>query len=74
MRVQNELKDESRACFTDSRCVDSDGMGICSVELFKRGYAQPSGIDQTATKSIAKALCGFWISTVLARTDLVRKI
>jgi len=49
-------------------------MGICSVELFKRGYAQPSGIDQTATKSIAKALCGFWISTVLARTDLVRKI
>jgi glycosyltransferase involved in cell wall biosynthesis len=69
-----QLKDECGACFTDSRCMNSRGMDIDSFHQFGIKYAHPVGIDRGAAESIARAFCGFWISTLVARTDMIRRI
>jgi glycosyltransferase involved in cell wall biosynthesis len=74
VRTLEQFKEECGACFTDAKCVDSDGMDIRSFQWFKRSYKRPVGIDNRASESIAQAFCGFWISTLLARTELLRQI
>jgi glycosyltransferase involved in cell wall biosynthesis len=74
LQALEELKDQSSACVTDARMVNSAGMDISSFREHGRNYEQAIGIDRSATISIARSFCGFWISSLLVRTDIVRKI
>jgi len=68
------FKDECGACFTDACCGDNMGTNASSFKMFGRGYEQRVGIDRSAVKSLAKSFCGFWISTLLVRADIIRRI
>jgi glycosyltransferase involved in cell wall biosynthesis len=62
------------ACFTDARLVDDLGMDASSFRSFGIHFDQTVGIASGAVPSIAEAFCGFWLSTLLVRTNLARQI
>jgi hypothetical protein len=54
--------------------VNDLGMDASSFRCFGRHYDQTVGIVSDALLSLAKGFCGFWLSTLLVRTDLVRHL
>jgi len=62
------------ACFTDAHLVDSSGMDESSFQAYRRNYQQTVGMDRDATMSLANSFAGLWLSTLLVRSDLVRRI
>jgi glycosyltransferase involved in cell wall biosynthesis len=74
MRAIRQFKGECGACFTDARMVNDLGMDASSFRCFGRHHDQTVGIASDAVLSLAKGFCGFWVSTLLARTDVVRQI
>jgi glycosyltransferase involved in cell wall biosynthesis len=68
------LKDECGACVTDARLVNSAGMDVSSFRVCGRHYEQTIGIDRSATMSLAESFCGFWLSSLLVRADIIRQI
>ncbi len=74
VRAIQQFKDECGACFTDARMVNEVGMDASSFHCFGRHYDQTVGIASDALRSLAEAFCGFWLSTLLVRTDLARHI
>src|SRR5208283_3297783 len=54
--------------------VNNSGTDTTTFRFFKRYYDQTMGIEPDAVRSLAKSFCGFWISALLARTDLIRRI
>ncbi len=69
-----QFKNECGVCFTDARLVNNSGMDISSFQVYGRNYNQPVGIDRNARKSLADSFSGFWISSLLVRTDIARQI
>jgi len=69
-----KFKNECGACFTDARCVDNAGTNTSTFRMFGRRYKEQIGIDRGAVKSLAISFCGFWVSTLLARADILRRI
>jgi glycosyltransferase involved in cell wall biosynthesis len=74
MQAIKEFEREGSACFTDARCVSKSGMDVGTFESFGRGYIRLTGIDRGAVNSLAKAFCGFWISTLLVEADTIRRV
>jgi glycosyltransferase involved in cell wall biosynthesis len=74
MRALEQFKNECGVCFTDARLVNNSGMDISSFQVHGRNYNQPMGIDRDAMKSLAESFSGFWISSLLVRTDLARQV
>ncbi len=65
---------ECGVCFTDARLVNESGLDASSFQAHKKRYQQIIGIDQGATTSLAHSFSGFWVSSLLVRSDIVRKI
>ncbi len=74
VRVLKQLENECGACFTDTRYVDNSGTDGSTFQLFERHYEESIGIDSNATQSLAKSFCGFFVSSLLARADIIRQI
>jgi cellulose synthase/poly-beta-1,6-N-acetylglucosamine synthase-like glycosyltransferase len=75
MQALEQLKNECGVCVTDARLVNKSGMDISSsFRAHGKHYDQTIGIDRDAVKSIAKSFCGVWLSTLLARADLLQQI
>lgn len=75
MRALEQLKNECGACVTDARLVNRSGMDISSsFRAHGKNYQDTIGIDRDAVRSIAKSFCGVWLSTMLARADLIKRI
>jgi glycosyltransferase involved in cell wall biosynthesis len=75
MRALEQLKNECGACVTDARLVNQSGMDIgSSFRAHGKNYPDTIGIDRDAIRSIAKSFCGVWLSTLLARADLIQQI
>ena len=74
VQALQQFKDKCGACFTDARMVNDLGMDASSFRTFGRRYDQAVGIASDALLSLAEAFCGFWLSTLLVRSDLVRQI
>lgn len=74
MQAIKQFKDECGGCFTDSQMVNDLGMNDSSFRCFGRPCQQTVGIASEALLSIARSFCGFWLSTLLVRTDLSRRI
>src|SRR5271165_900806 len=69
-----QLKNECGMCFTDARLVNSSGLDVSSFQVHRRHYEQTIGIDRDAVKLLAEDFSGFWVSSLLVRTDLVRQV
>lgn len=69
-----QFKDESSVCVTDARLVNASGLDICSFESAGRDYCEKIGIERNASRLLAESFCGYWMSTLLARADTIRKI
>jgi len=69
-----QFKNECGGCFTDARLVNSAGMDISSFQAHGRHYEQTVGIDPSAAISLARSFSGFWVSSLLARADMIRQI
>ena len=75
MRALDQLKNECGVCVTDACLVNKAGMEISSsFQTHGRHFEQTIGIDRDAVKSIARSFCGVWLSTLLARADLIKRI
>lgn len=74
VKAIEQLKNDFGACFTDVRLVNKSGMDVSSFQVHSRHYVDTIGIDRKATKSLAESFSGFWVSSLLVRTDIVRKI
>ena len=75
IQALEQFKNECGACVTDARLINQSGMDIgSSFRLHGKHFEQTVGIDRDAVKSIARSFCGVWLSTLLARAELVRQI
>jgi glycosyltransferase involved in cell wall biosynthesis len=74
VQALQQFKGECGGCFTDARLVNDLGMDANSFHSFGIYFDRPVGIASDALLSIAKAFCGFWLSTLIVRTDLARQI
>jgi len=75
MRALEQFKDECGVCVTDARLVNKSGMDITSsFRAHGKHYEETIGMDHDAVRSIARSFCGVWLSTLVARTDLVQQI
>lgn len=73
LKALEELKDESCACVTDAHLVDGAGLDRGSFESQGKHYRQAIGIEQNATKSLARSFC-FWVSSLVVRAETIRQI
>ena len=74
LQALRQLKDESGVCFTDAQLVNNSGMDVSSFQAHGRHYEQTIGIDRNAAHLLAESFSGFWVSSLLVRADLIRKI
>ena len=74
VRAIQQFKDECGACVTDARMVNDLGMDTSSFRFFGKHFDQTVGIASDVLLSNAKAFSGYWLSTLLVRTDLVRNL
>jgi glycosyltransferase involved in cell wall biosynthesis len=74
MSALQQLGSKCGVCFTDARLVNDSGLDVSSFEVHGRGYREPIGIDPGASVSLAHSFSGFWVSTLLVRSDIVRKV
>jgi glycosyltransferase involved in cell wall biosynthesis len=74
MRALDEFQGECGACFTDAQMVHNSGEIVNTFAFYGRNYDQATGIEPNAIKLLARSFGGFWLSTLVARTDLIRRI
>ena len=74
VQALQQFKGDCGACFTDARIVNNLGMDTSSFRTFGIHFDRSVGIASDALLSLAEAFCGFWLSTLLVRTDLARQI
>jgi glycosyltransferase involved in cell wall biosynthesis len=74
LRALQQFRSESAACFTDAFYVTDASEQGSTLQLYGIRYDEAAGIERRATMLLAKSFCGFWVSTLLARTDLLRRI
>ncbi len=60
------------ACYTDTRCIDRGSRGNSAFHQFGAQPAQSVGIEYDAVRRLARSFCGFFLSSLLVSTDLVR--
>src|SRR5215469_7349462 len=70
----DQFKGRSSVCVTDAHVVDDSGRDDSSFQKHKRNYQQTIGVDPSATISLARSFCGFWMSSLLVRSDIIRTI
>lgn len=74
LRAFEQCDDKCGVCFTDARLVNNAGMDVSSFDVHRRRYKQTIGIDPNAMMSLAKSFSGFWVSTLLVRTDIFKQV
>jgi cellulose synthase/poly-beta-1,6-N-acetylglucosamine synthase-like glycosyltransferase len=74
VRAMEQFGGKCGACFTDTQLADRSGKDMTTFRAFGRHYHQTFGIEPDPLRSLAQAFCGFWVSTLLVRTDLIKQI
>jgi glycosyltransferase involved in cell wall biosynthesis len=74
LKALEEFKDECSVCFTDANLVNDAGMSCSSFEAHGRQYGQTIGIERRATELLAESFSGFWISSLMVKTETIRQI
>jgi glycosyltransferase involved in cell wall biosynthesis len=65
---------ECGACFTDTRCVNGAGGSESAFRQFGAQSTQRVGIERDATRLLARSFCGFFVSSLIATSELVRRV
>jgi len=65
---------ECGACFTDARLVDSRGLDISAFQQVGWRFEESIGRIADLVSRLSKGFGGYWIQTLLARSDLARKV
>jgi glycosyltransferase involved in cell wall biosynthesis len=74
VRTIEQFKNQCGACFTDARLVEDSGEGASTFRSWGRHYEQITGVEPAALELLAKSFCGFWVSTLLVRTELIKRV
>ena len=74
IRSIEEFKDECGACIADARLVDSLGLSTTAFYESGKRYTKTAGIISDAVKRLAKSFDHFWLSALLVRTDLAKRV
>ncbi len=74
VRALEQYEESCGACFTDARLIDRGGLDTTAFALADKDYEGTVGIVADPVPSLAKAFGGTWVQTLIARSDLVRKI
>jgi glycosyltransferase involved in cell wall biosynthesis len=74
VRALEQFRDQCSACFTDSRMVNYPGGDTTGFLAVGRRYEQDIGIDTNAVRNLGRSFGNYWVSALLARSDLVREI
>ena len=69
-----KFKDKCCACITDARLVDNLGMDTTVFRESGKRYEETLGTDPHAVESLVKTREPFWVSTLLVRTDIVKRV
>jgi glycosyltransferase involved in cell wall biosynthesis len=62
------------ACCTDTRCINSAGRDESAFRVCGLKHGQSVGIESDAVRLLARSFCGFFLSSLLASTELVRGV
>jgi glycosyltransferase involved in cell wall biosynthesis len=73
VKALQQFKNECDACITDAQLVDQEGLKRSSFASQGILYPQTIGIDRNAKELLAQSF-RFWVSSLLVRTDTIRKI
>jgi glycosyltransferase involved in cell wall biosynthesis len=74
LRAIEKFNDKCCACITDARLVDNLGMDTTVFRESGKGYEETLGTDPQAAESLVKTREPFWVSTLLVRTDIVKRV
>jgi glycosyltransferase involved in cell wall biosynthesis len=74
LQAMQRFAEKCGGCFTDAQMVNDAGLDAGSFRSFGVHFDRTVGIASDALSSIAKTFCGFWLSTLLVRTDLAKRI
>jgi glycosyltransferase involved in cell wall biosynthesis len=74
VRAIERFKGKCCACITDARLVDNLGMDTTVFRESGKRYEETLGTDPQAAESLVKTREPFWVSTLLARTDIVKRV
>jgi glycosyltransferase involved in cell wall biosynthesis len=74
LRAIEKFNDKCCACITDARLVDNLGMDTTVFHESGKRYEETLGTDPQAAESLVKTREPFWVSTLLARTDIVKRV
>jgi len=74
VRALEQFEDTSCACITDAKLTDNLGMDTSAFRKSGKPYEQSMGIDFEATTTLASYRDPFWLSTLLVRTDVVKRL
>ncbi len=62
------------ACFTDARLVDRGSLNTTAFRHAGWQFGEATGVVPDIVRPLATTFGGVWVQTLIARTDLVRKI
>jgi glycosyltransferase involved in cell wall biosynthesis len=74
VRAIDQFQGECGACFTDARLVDRGSLDTTAFRHGARRYDEMIGIVSDPIRPLARAVGGAWVQTLVARSDLIRKI
>ncbi len=74
VRAVEQFKDKCCACITDARLVDNLGKDTTAFRESGRGYENTLGMYLEASENLVRCRDPFWVSTLLARTDVVKQV
>jgi glycosyltransferase involved in cell wall biosynthesis len=62
------------ACITDARLVDNLGKDTTAFRESGKGWKETLGMDPEAPATLVRCRDPFWVSTLLARIDLIKQL
>ena len=74
IRAIEEFKDECGACIANARLVDDLGLSTTAFYESGKHYTRTTGVISDAVRRLAKSFDHFWLSALLVRTDLVKRV
>jgi glycosyltransferase involved in cell wall biosynthesis len=65
---------ECGVCFTDTRCLNDNGMDKSALLMFGHNYPDSAGVEHEALRLLARSFCGYFLSALLVSADLIRYV
>jgi glycosyltransferase involved in cell wall biosynthesis len=74
VRALEKFKDECGACISDARLVDDVGLDTTAFRSSGIRWDETLGMESEAAENLVKCRDPYWVSTLLVRTEVAKKI